>query len=45
MSGELDLDLEFQVRAVLLAAPDVAAIVGDRIYPAPAPQIVLSIVR
>jgi Protein of unknown function (DUF3168) len=38
MNGELDLDLEFQVRAFLLAVRAVADIVADRIYPAPAPQ-------
>ena len=38
MNGELDLDLEFQVRAFLLATRAVTDIVADRVYPAPAPQ-------
>ena len=38
MNGELDLDLEFQVRAFLLASEAVTDIVADRVFPAPAPQ-------
>ncbi len=30
--------LEYQLRAFLLTLPDVAALVADRIFPAPAPQ-------
>lgn len=42
MSVDLSFDLELQVRAFLLASPDVFAIVRDRVYPAPAPQNVAS---
>ena len=38
MTVELSSLLEYQLRAFLLADDDVFALVGNRIYPAPAPQ-------
>jgi hypothetical protein len=38
MAVDLSYDLELQVRAFLLAIPAVTDIVGERIFPAPAPQ-------
>jgi hypothetical protein len=39
MTVDITLDLEYQLRAFLLAAPDIVAIVGSNgVFPAPAPQ-------
>jgi len=38
MTIDPTLDIEYQVRAFLLADADVASVVGTRVFPAPAPQ-------